>query len=329
MFKIALDAGHGLNTSGKQTPNGIKEWTLNDKVRKRVAEILSGYNCEVIHTDNNEGNIDEALSARLNKYLSAGADVFVSIHHNAFTGVWNNATGVEVYTDKNATPQDVRLAEAVYSRLVSNTGLAGRGVKKANFYVINQNKIPAILVEGGFMDGTKDFAVITSKEGQQAYAKAVAEGIIEFLKLTKHDGEKPTTVPTQKNPDVIYQVWDDVRNAWLPNVKNTEDYAGIYGHDICCVFANSDNGNLYYKVHYKGGSWLPEVKNRTDYAGLYNRPIDGFMIKSDASKLRCRVHMRRQNRWLPWVTGYSTKDKNNGFAGILGQEIDGLQIEFV
>ena len=199
MFKIALDAGHGLNTAGKQTPDGIKEWTLNDKVRDKVVSILSAYDVEIIHTDNNEGNVDEPLSSRLSKYLNSGVNAFVSIHHNAFSGSWNGATGVEVYTDKNPTNADLTLANCVYGRLAEYTGLKGRGIKKANFYVINQNKLPAILVEGGFMDGTNDYKVITSEAGQDAYARAVAEGLIEFLGLKK----KPTQTATPQNNAVL------------------------------------------------------------------------------------------------------------------------------
>lgn len=130
-----------------------------------------------------------------------------------------------------------------------------------------------------------------------------------------------------KKMNITYQIWDDVKNKWLPNVINDNDYAGLFGHDVCCVFANANIGNVYYKVHYKGGKWLPEVKNRYDYAGLYNKPIDAFMIKSDTKQLTYRVHLRRTKKWLPWVTGYSQNDGNNGYAGIIGQEIDAIQIK--
>lgn len=139
---------------------------------------------------------------------------------------------------------------------------------------------------------------------------------------------QPTPAPQPTKIDVIYQIWDDVKNTWLPNVKNAEDYAGLFGHDVCCVFANLSKGNITYAVHYKGGKWLPAVVNRSDYAGLYNKPIDGIMMKTDTGKtIRYRAHLRRKNIWLPWVTGYNTKDGDNGYAGILGQEIDGIQIE--
>lgn len=185
MIKIGLDAGHGLKTKGKQTLNGIKEFELNDKVCDKVTSILKDYDCEIIRTDNNEGYTDESLSSRLAKYRAAKVDAFVSIHHNAYGDDWNNATGVEIYVDKKATSKDTKLANCIYSRLVKYTGLKGRGVKKENFYVINQNAIPAVLVEGGFMTSKKDYEVITSNKGQTAYAKAVAEGLIEFLGLKK------------------------------------------------------------------------------------------------------------------------------------------------
>lgn len=197
MVKIGLDCGHGLKTKGKETLDGIKEWILNDKVCDKVASILKDYDCEIIRTDNNEGYTDESLSSRLTKYKNAKVDVFVSIHHNAFGDEWNNATGVEVYVDKKATSKDMQLAKCIYNRLVKYTGLKGRGIKKENFYVINQNVIPAVLVEGGFMNSKIDHKVITSDAGQTAYAKAVAEGLIEFLKLKK----KTNARPVQKSLD--------------------------------------------------------------------------------------------------------------------------------
>lgn len=205
-IKIGLDVGHGLNTAGKQTPDGIKEWSIGDKVRDKVVDFLSSYDCEFVHTDNNEGVTDESLSARTNKYLNAGVDCFVSIHHNAYTGKWNNATGVEVFTDKNPTDADTRLAECIYERLVKYTGLKGRGIKKENWWVINQNKIPAVLVEGGFMDGTTDYKVITSEDGQNAYARAVAEGLIEFLNLQRKTEPARKTV-SELAQEVLQGKW--------------------------------------------------------------------------------------------------------------------------
>lgn len=392
---IGLDAGHGLYTAGKQTPTGIKEWTINDKVCDYATEYLEPYDTDILRTDGNEGNKDEPLQQRVQSYIKAGVKAFASVHHNAFTADWNDATGVEVYVDKNATDDDLKFAEIVYNKLVKYTGLRGRGIKRADFTVIKQNDIPAILIEGGFMDSTNDYKIITSEEGQRAYARAVAEGFIEFCKLQKKQQEmyrvakefkngkfvgqigafrskdnainlckknknyyvfdskgsiiysnievkpveppkpqpkpqpkpevKPQPIKPTKN-NVTYQVWDDSRNAWLSNVTNNSDYAGIYGHNICCIYANVDMGNIKYAVHVKGGKWLPQVTNREDYAGIFNKPIDGLMMKVDKGTIHYQVHLRKTNKWLPYVTGYNTKDSKNGYAGILGQEIDAIRI---
>lgn len=148
------------------------------------------------------------------------------------------------------------------------------------------------------------------------------DGNILVKEFDKNDDED-----RKENYKITYQIWDDVKNKWLPNVVNDTDYAGIFGHDVCCIYANSNSGNVYYRVHTKGGKWLKEVKNRSDYAGLFNKPIDGFMIKASNQKLKYRVHLRRNKKWLPWVSGYSTSDFKNGYAGILNQEIDAIQIK--
>ncbi|MBR4911076.1 MAG: N-acetylmuramoyl-L-alanine amidase [Clostridia bacterium] len=325
MKKIGLDAGHGLYTAGKQTPDGIKEWSLNDDVCDIITDILSSYDCEIIRTDKDEGYTDEPLSQRVDRYINAGVSAFVSIHHNAYTGSWNSATGVEVYTDRSPTAADERLAKDIYDRLVMYTGLKGRGIKRANFQIINQNKIPAVLCEGGFMDGTFDYKIITSNIGKRGYARAVAEGLIEFLELKKKESEPL---------EVIYQVWEDVKARWLPDVEGKKDHAGNFKNAICCVRANLTRGNIYYKVHIKGtktqkARWLPEVKNREDYAGNYNQPIDAVAFYTDTGKTLCyEAHEKKSGRWLPTVTGYNTSDSRNGYAGNFGNEIDAIRVYF-
>lgn len=334
-IKIGLDAGHGLHTPGKQTPDGIKEWTLNDAVCDKIQQRLKDYDCEIIRTDHNEGQIDEPLSQRVNEYVKAGVAAFVSIHHNAYTSKWNTATGLEVYTDRKPLAADTKLAKIVYDNLIKYVKLRGRGIKQANFAVINQNKVPAILVEGGFMDSTIDYKVIVSQEGQDNYARAVAEGLIEFLNLKKKvTPPAPTLVPTPVNGkiDVIYQVYDDKKKKFLPNVTNNKDYAGNFGNAIDCVYANLSKGNIYYKVHICGtkihrARWLPQVKNRTDYAGNIGQPIDAVAFYTDTGKtLKYRVHLKKDKKWLPWVTGYNVNDNANGYAGIIGKEIDAIQM---
>ena len=333
-YLIGLDCGHGLKTSGKQTPCGIKEWTLNDDVRDRVVTYLKGYNVDFLFTDNNEGNTDESLSSRLNKYLNAKVDLFISIHHNACSGTWNQATGVEVFTDKNYTSADQRLAECIYPLLVKYTGLKGRGIKRENWYVINQNKIPAVLVEGGFMDSKIDYPVLTSDKGKDGYARAVAEGIIAYLGLTKtntttetktlyrvgtswSNGKCQNQVGAYSNKDNAiakakendtWKVFDDKGNVVYPEVKTTTEV------------------NVTYAVQIEGGKVLSEIKNLDDYAGIENKKITGITMKVDKGTIKYQVHVLGGD-WLPYVTGYNWNDHNNGYAGN-GKPIDAIRVYY-
>lgn len=261
MKKIGLDAGHGLKTPGKQTPDGIKEWTLNDKVRDKVVRMLADYDVEIINVDNDEGVVDETLADRWNRYMNAGVDAFVSIHHNAYTGYFTNVTGLEVYTDKKPTTADLKLADCVYTRMVKYIGLRGRGVKRLNFAVINQNKIPAILCEGGFMDSNIDYKVITSDAGQEAYARAVAEGLIEFCNLKKKDS-KPTPAPETKDDFLPARGWFQKGDRG-PNVEKINDFFyRVFPGYASALGRNAKNlpGPLF-GVNTK--AWVEEFQRRT------------------------------------------------------------------
>lgn len=197
MKKLYLDAGHGYNTAGKRAPDGIREWTLNNAVCNYVQEFLKEYDVEVIRTDDITGKTDVPLANRINAAINGKADLLVSIHHNALSGRWGTHGGVEVYTDvENQTMNDVKFAEMVNKRLAKYTGLRNRGIKSANWMVINTKLIPAVLVEGGFMDSTTDYNVIVSEKGQKAYAQAIGEAVVEFLGLIKKTGDKPSNEAT-------------------------------------------------------------------------------------------------------------------------------------
>ena len=128
---------------------------------------------------------------------------------------------------------------------------------------------------------------------------------------------------------VTYQVWDNVKGGWLPDVTDLKDYAGLFGHAAGAVLASLSRGNIRYRVHTKNGRWLPEVKNREDYAGIKSKPFDGLMIKTDTDKtVRYAVHILGGG-WLPFVTGYNEKDPKNGYAGIFGKTVDAVKMEIV
>ena len=285
--KIAIDAGHSEKTAGKQTPDGIKEWTLNDKVRDKIVEFLKDYDVEFIFPDNDEGVVDEGLTKRRTMYINERVDAAVSIHHNAYSdsGKWNNATGVEVFTDNNPIGGDTLLAECIYKRLPEYTGLKGRGIKKANWTVINQNAVPAVLVEGGFMDSRKDYKVITSDAGQTGYAKAVAEGLIEFLKLEKKKTSSKTKTPTAKVKKTVTATGtaDHYNKALVGTYTTTANLhlrndAGS-GNKSLCVIPKGTKVKCYgYYSLSAGVNWLyiQVTLNGVQYTGFSSK---GYLKK--------------------------------------------------
>lgn len=204
---LVLDAGHGLTTAGKQTMSGkygiIKEWELNNKVVRYLMDYLSEYAITIYRTDDPTGKTDVDLLERVKRCNSYAPILFISIHHNAGGG-----TGIEVYWHSQGTGEDKKIASIVAPKLSAQTGMKNRGVKQAAFTVLTC-KATAILIEGGFMDTQSDYEYICSETGQRAYAKAVADSVIEYLSLKK----KTTTSSsnTTSSTSTTFKVGDKVK----------------------------------------------------------------------------------------------------------------------
>jgi hypothetical protein len=156
--------------------------------------------------------------------------------------------------------------------------------------------------------GLLENAITCCKEAGEGYKVFDSKGKVVYTYVS----------PIPKKIDVTYQVWDDVKNKWLPNVINDSDYAGAFGRDVCAVYANLSYGNITYQVHSKNGKWYGEIKNREDYAGVFNKPIDAIRMKIDVpgKKIEYRVHVRKSKKWLGWISGYDINNSKNGYAGI-------------
>lgn len=78
---------------------------------------------------------------------------------------------------------------------------------------------------------------------------------------------------------------------------------------------------------FADGEWLPTVKGLSDFAGIAGEAISGIAIKVSKGKVKYRVHTKG-GKWLNWVTGFNLEDDVNGYAGILGVEIDAVQVYY-
>ncbi|MDW0110980.1 N-acetylmuramoyl-L-alanine amidase family protein [Sporosarcina aquimarina] len=185
-FKIVLDAGHGLPTAGKQTPDGEKEWTFNNTVLLAAQSKLKAYpQLELLRVDDPTGKVDVPLKVRTDKANAWNADVYVSIHHNANTGFWGDWGGVETYVfdgnSKNSKAE--QLAHCIQPRIIHVMGLRDRGVRKKNLHVLRETAMPAVLIEGGFMDSRTDIQSLRDPRKLKAQGEAIADAIVEYVQL--------------------------------------------------------------------------------------------------------------------------------------------------
>jgi N-acetylmuramoyl-L-alanine amidase len=93
-------------------------------------------------------------------------------------GSKSNPSGTETYYTRN---DSLLFAQTVHKYLTVATGLPDRGVRQANYHVTRESKMPAILLECGYLSNTKDESVLYTPDVQNKIAEAVVLGIKEYL----------------------------------------------------------------------------------------------------------------------------------------------------
>lgn len=176
--KVVLDAGHGGSDYGA-IREGINEKDITLDVTQRVESILrsKGYKVALVRKDDTFVSLEDRVSFSENQ----APEIFVSIHVNS--AVSTEPSGIEThwYHDYSKT-----LAETVHKHLVKEIPSSkDRGLFKSKFYVINHTTVPAILCEIGFLSNVDERNELITDSRKQKTAKAIAEGIIEYLQGKK------------------------------------------------------------------------------------------------------------------------------------------------
>lgn len=194
-FKIALTAGHYLDTPGKRClksldPKETREWVLNDRIADKVETLLKDYEgYALIRTDDTTGKKDISLTARTNAANNFKADFYLSIHHNAGVN-GGKGGGIVAYTYTNVDQVTKDWQKALYNALIAETGLKGNRatpLAKSNLAECRQTVMPAVLLELGFMDSKTDVPIILTEAYADQCARAIVKVIAERGKLPKKD----------------------------------------------------------------------------------------------------------------------------------------------
>lgn len=190
-MKIILDAGHGIDTPGKRSPDGLfREYKYCRELASLVKEQLKDYDveyiCEGIDLDTNLGTRCKMINRICAKYGSQNCLV-VSIHNNAAgNSGWNKARGWSVFVGLNASNKSKQLASYLFdaaTELGVKTRRPDRTRKywEQNLAICRDTKCPAVLVENMFQDNKEDVEWMLTDEGKQTLVNIICMGIKNYI----------------------------------------------------------------------------------------------------------------------------------------------------
>jgi len=244
---VAIDAGHGKNTAGKQSPDGsFLEYEFNRAIALRIKKNLERCGVSVLLTA--PGDADVALTTRCRAANKAKADIFVSIHSNATGDTWSPVRGWEIYISQIGGEAE-KLAQEIHSASIPFLGLKDRGMKTANFYVLRKTNMPAVLIEHGFYTNQDEVLLLKGTAFRDKIAIADAKGILSFLGVAWKDDSSGDSAGRNSAYSLVNGMHimkvpvKDFRIQYWDKPKRTTAIKNYYN---CGYFANySESGNNF------------------------------------------------------------------------------------
>src|SRR5438034_7611529 len=199
---VVLDPGHGGHDKGQVSRYGAeKEFALD--VARKLRPLLQAKGVRVIMT--REGDYFVPLEVRAHIANAARNSIFISIHFNA-TNDDPNATGFEIFSftprgapstsdsaltsssysmqpGSTVDAQSMALSACIYHSLLGHIPEYDRGIKRARFAVLRLTKVPAVLIEGGFITERGECKLIANKDWRAKLAAAIGVGIENYRTL--------------------------------------------------------------------------------------------------------------------------------------------------
>ena len=195
---VVLDPGHGGMDQGASSSWGTeKGFALDVALAARRELIRAGYRVEMTRVNDVAVSLEERVSFA-NRFPRA---IFVSIHFNSSSGgagvesyalapegVPSNASsehhvsavGLGRYAGNALDAQNIALTASIHASVLSRLSVFDRGVRHARFHVLRDIKIPAVLLEGGFLSSPTEGQRIATGQYRQQLGTAIAQGIQNY-----------------------------------------------------------------------------------------------------------------------------------------------------
>lgn len=237
-MKICIDAGHGKYTPGKRCLASIdssetREWVLNSRIANYVCNHLIENGQEVLRADDITGEVDVSLSQRTTKSNNWGAEILVSIHHDAGAG-GTSAGGATVFTynGNHSVVSDI-LQKNVYNHFVNEVGKFGNRsnpLQSKNLHMVRESNCPAILIECGFMDSIVDTPMILTENFAKKAALGIAKGILDTIGVEFQEKGEDEDMDINKEVFELEGTGDNP-SSWAKDATEWAKTSGIFNGD--------------------------------------------------------------------------------------------------
>jgi N-acetylmuramoyl-L-alanine amidase len=192
---VVIDAGHGGHDRGGIPGQRIAEKEMTLDVAQRLKKVLAADGYRVVMTRDYDVFVPLGTRAAIaNSYRNA---IFVSVHFNSAKRV--GADGIETYFyDRDSLP----LASAVHHFVAGGAPSPNRGVRRRGYFVLRRARVPAVLVECGFLTNPNEAAYISKSSYRQKLAEEIAAGIRERSNVrSSTSSTRVATIPLQSYID--------------------------------------------------------------------------------------------------------------------------------
>ncbi|WP_318153028.1 N-acetylmuramoyl-L-alanine amidase [Metabacillus arenae] len=264
-MKLYLDPGHGGSDPGAQG-NGLNEKDITLDIALRIRTILLNDYENVEVRMSRTSDTAKSLSARTNEANSWGADYYLSIHCNAFNG---SAQGYEDYIHSSLSDSSLtaNYQNIIHAEIIKENELVDRGKKKANFHVLRESAMPALLTENGFIDNGRDAALMKNAAWRQKVAQGHANGVAKTFKL-------------QKKPDNSGTIYKVIAGSFKSR-ENAEERVSYLDTKGIEAFVDSRNisGEVWYRV--QAGAFSTRENAEKRLVEVKNAGIDDAFIAAE------------------------------------------------